>query len=553
MSVVTGKGVIEPEHPASSLLIVEIRERAITGVLSDVVAGRHRLVAAWREWTAQGERSMAAAFDRMVMEIERIVGRRLMDSSGLIRPEMADGQGCDAIIVTAGPPLRIASIPLSRTAVEAVLGAAEPAVWFSDSIYPLDSLLDQQGGLVTTLASVLRDRRPDVLLLAGDDDSATAAGDLLSLAAAIAAAGQLCRDPLPLVVAAMSPALRSRFVAALDQAAQRMLAPGALRIREGELAGLRTCLRDVWQERLTEQFPFAATGRPSPVPAPWLEGLGRAAHILSAWSEAPVWIADVEGELAVVVRAIGDDVALSLGCRHDLESLSVRTAGPGGAAERDRRPWLIQDDAAGITAERDALIRLLASAAAGIPPMGKRDQQPGLIVGRGFDLIARLPTEVAASAIGLGLGLTGACTVALDRHYLLAGAGALLDIQPDAAADLLYDALDPLGGVMIVRAARPPEDRTARLRIDTAHGETIEVGWEEPVVLSGDAWERRDLRLTPPRRVDLGNGEGKRVDLALEGGELGLVVAAGDRSTARRWARSSGLQVRVGSVVRRGP
>ncbi|MBX6772129.1 MAG: hypothetical protein IRY83_10425, partial [Chloroflexi bacterium] len=254
--------MIEPEHPASSLLIVEIRERAITGVLSDVVAGRHRLVAAWREWTAQGERSMAAAFDRMVMEIERIVGRRLMDSSGLIRPEMADGQGCDAIIVTAGPPLRIASIPLSRTAVEAVLGAAEPAVWFSDSIYPLDSLLDQQGGLVTTLASVLRDRRPDALLLAGDDDSATAAGDLLSLAAAIAAAGQLCRDPLPLVVAAMSPALRSRFVAALDQAAQRMLAPGALRIREGELAGLRTCLRDVWQERLTEQFPFAATGRP---------------------------------------------------------------------------------------------------------------------------------------------------------------------------------------------------------------------------------------------------------------------------------------------------
>ncbi|MBX6772670.1 MAG: hypothetical protein IRY83_13145 [Chloroflexi bacterium] len=261
----------------------------------------------------------------------------------------------------------------------------------------------------------------------------------------------------------------------------------------------------------------------------------------------------MEGDLAVVVRAIGDDVALSLGCRQDLEGLSVGTSGPDGTAERNRRPWLIHDDAVGIAAERDALIRLLASAATGIPPVGKRDQQPGLIIGRGFDLTTRLPAEVAASVIGLGLGLTGACTVALDRHYLLAGAGALLDSQPDAAADLLYDALDPLGGVMIVRAARPPEDRTARLRIDTAVGETIEVGWEEPVVLSGEAWERRDLRLMPPRRVDLGNGEGKRIDLTLEGGELGLVVIAGDRAAARRWARSTGPRVHVGSVVRRGP
>ena len=511
----------------------------------DVVARRYRLLASAEAWVAPSETSPLDAIGRALKELESSSGRRILGERGVIVPATLDGAGCDAIVFSDGRPLRLLALTVGKEP-DGMDNAIDPCVAEVVTALHLDDANESRAGLVSRIASLVQGGQPAALLVvAGHEPAASDALD--ALARALTAAQALCSHGLPPIVFAASAAERELFSASLRQIGQR--AQSMLpTIRQTEPSKLRDELRAVWHEQhVAQPVSRALTESVGYAPVPRLESLGRACQMLAAWRESPVWLIEFGATDLLVLRATPDAIQIAL---KSVQHLQLDD-GAVELAEWLRRPWLAADDRTAIETQRGLTARAIAQTAGDIPATGRSEALPGLVIGRGVGLTRRLPAEDAAAAMCLGIGLTGPVAVALDRHSLLAGAGILLDLRPDAAADLIRDSLDFLGAVAI---GRTESTDGACLQVEggpPGQKAPSDVRPGELTILSALEWSNVEITLSPGRSVDVGSGGGRRQQVLLNDGEVGAVLTIAHGAASRRWAHPRGAQVSLSSVVRR--
>lgn len=535
----------EPGRPLSSLVILERGTRTLSAVLGDVVARRYRAVASAEAWMVRSDASPLDAVGRALRGLEAASGRRLMNERGVVIPTSPDGVGCDSILVAGGRPLKAAFVAFGKVA-STVLDGVDPLVIEIGTLLSVEGVAEERVGLTAEIATLLRENRPDVLVVVGGPDNGSADSPL-TLGRALTVAHANCPGGLPTMVLVAIPSVRERFNAGLRRHGHR--APGALpTIREVDPEGLGAELRLIWSERESAQPVWQVlAGGIGHGPAPRLESLGRACQALAGWRESAVWAVEIGDSDVVVMRAGADRIDTQV---RSIGQLKLQRD-TDEVDEWLRRPWLAPNDRASVERQRALTIQAIAEVASEVRSQGRSEPLPGLIVGRGVGLVHRLPSTDAAAALCLGIGLTGPVTVALDRHGLLAGAGILLESRPDAAEDLIRDSLDLLGAVVVGRTV---DVDGAHVRVEGGpEGEKApsDVRLDELTVLSAADWANTEITLTPSRSVDVGSGEGHRGQVTLGEGEIGAVLTIARGPALRRWARVQGSRIRFPDLIRR--
>ena len=536
---------VERSHPPSSLVILELGSRSVSAVLCDVVAGRHRLVASADSWQTSADSGPLDAAERAFRGLEASSGRRLLGGHGVVVPTTHDGVGCDLLLVSGGKPLRALVLSFGKVA-SSVLDTIDSSVVELLPLLSVEDAIEERLGLVGEVATALRDYRPDVLLLVGGTEASsfpvtTALAGMLSTI-------QTCHPGgLPTVLLAAPSAVRERVVADLRLRARRAL-DAVPTVQQTEIDGLSNQLLTIWRDYYSA-LPFwraLASGEESR-PVPRLESIGQACQALSRSKGAPIWAIEVGDSDVIVLRATPDRIAMA---RRSIPRLAF-SRDVGELDEWLARPWLTEIDRPSIEHQRELTVRAIAEVAGEIRSLGRSEALPALVVGRGVGLIQRLPPTDAAVAMCLGIGLTGQSTVALDRHGVLAGAGLLLERYPDAGVDLIRDALDDLGVVVIGRTF---ESESARVQIEgvsTGAKAPSDVLPHEVTVLSSIEWTNSEIALNPSRTVDIGSGDGRRGQVSLGESEVGVMLTISTERGTRRWARGQGMSGGLGALLRR--
>lgn len=259
-----------------------------------------------------------------------------------------------------------------------------------------------------------------------------------------------------------------------------------------------------------------------------------------------MWTIEVSESDVVVSRATAERIET---VRRAIGQLKIDA--PVEVAEWLRRPWLAADDRASVERERALTARAIAEVSGDLRSLGRSEPLPVLVIGRGAGLVHRLPPVDAAAAMCQGIGLTGPTMVALDRSCLLAGAGVLLETQPDVAADLIRDALDLLGVVVVGRTGDADD---ARVQVEGVAAETktpSDVRLDELTVLSAVEWSSSEISLSPGRSVDVGYGDGRGGQIMVGDGEIGAVLTIVRGHGPRRWARVPGSGGGLSALLRR--
>lgn len=536
------------EHSPGSLLIIELSGRRVTAALADRVADRHRLFATTEGWIAASEADPLEALGRAIADLELITARHLIAEGRLISPEAEDGAGGDAVLLTAGAPLQIALLAVTRRVVAGLHDPLDTAIAQVEEAAVVEDLLDGRVGLLEYLTEIGRRVQLDRLVLIGPEGSTELDG-FQTLARALIATQSISPGRLPPLVLAAERPVRERFTTLVRQKGYRAVETLFPRFRECEPHQLGETLRLAWDEQqIPPAIVHALGGALRDGAAPRLTSLRQAAQALATIRGAVVWLADVSDRDVAVLRADPGRVELVF---QPFERLSLDRH---LLDDWRRRPWLVANHRSGVVAERAAVAQAVAEVAREIRTDERAEPVPGLIVGRGSGLVCRLPASEAALALALGLGIVGPVEVALDRHNVLAGAGTLLDRNPDTAADLIEDALDPLGTVVVGRASGSTERDGVVLAAEISNSEvrhTLELGLGQVETLAADRWTGAEVVLSPERSVDLGAGDGRRRQLRVGAGELGVIVTVTSQRSPRRWARPAGPRVRLPSIFGR--
>lgn len=540
---------LQPNRALSSVLLIELGTLYVSAVLCDRVANRYRFAATGRAWRQPSENSPLPALGRAIRAVESAGGRQLLRDGSLVAPESPDGIGCDTVLLSGGRPLCVAAMTLGRDSND-ILAKLDPFV--ADVVVTIEADVadDERHGLLGRLVTELADRPIDLLLVIAAG-SVSASDAPAALASVLKVAQSVFPDRWPSLLLAAPSAIADQFKAsfrpAFGQASYRAAQAAPPTLRQTEPARLSAELQAIWQER---QPPSAVTqalaGALGRAPLSRLDGLRRACLALATSRQSPVWLAEVSEADVVVVRATPND---AVGAIRGLDALTLAPADV--VAEWKRRPWLAPADRDGVDRQRILATQAIAQVARHIERDRRADLLPGLVIGRGVGLTQRLPAADAAAAVCLGIGLTGASAVALDRHSMLAGVATLLESRPDVAADLLPDSLDFLGEVVIGRTDDPA---SAVVQVDVGNERARapgDVRVDELTVLAAEEWANAVVTLIPSRSVDVGSGAGKRSQVVIADGDVGGILTITRDAAPRKWLRHQEPRLHLPGLLRR--
>lgn len=544
-----------------SALLVEVGSTLTRTSLVDRVAGQHRLVAfgASRSTLNPPTVDLIPGVRAALSEIERATQRRVIDGNGIVSPERPDGVGVDALVLTSGQLLRVGILPLEGGLPVARIRSALS----SSGVLVVEEVdLDGLARSGSTIRERLRDlfaARPDVILVLGRPvaEPDTRLGDV---AMRLVRAVQHAPEPRPSVLFVGAPSLGQRLKGKLDDEVELRLIDAS--VPQDPRVAVGDELRSIWRAHLGRRCPgydIAESWLSCPI-TPTSEAFATALRFLARRRSCRVWGIDVGSATSCLVQATADrstiylaeiGVAEEIGWALADEVFRRLLPGVEPDALRDAlwnrraRPWAVPD-----TPEEESISRALTREAIGATrratdcPACRWSGEIGLVVARGGGCrMANQPVE-CAWAIAEGLKALGVFELALDRHELLPGLGALAGMAPQAAAEaLLSDGLTHLA-TMVLGEGRAHLGSTAgraELRYQDGRVQHAEVLLGQVVALSLDAAAVGDLTLTPEREVDFGWGEGKPISLRVRGGTAGLLIGARPapeapvRGTSRAW------------------
>lgn len=549
---------LESMDVANSLLLIEVRKQTANVVFCDVVGGRRRVIAAERAWTPRQDQ-LDEAVAEAITAIERTIGRKVSLDGALIVPETDDGIGCDAIALTGDQPLHVAIIALTAVSAEAALAAIDPFVSQVARVLRLDEASEDRSDILSRIVALLTTEPPDVLVVAGGVDDAEPESAVL-LGRALALAYNACPGPLPPILCATSRGVRDRLAGLLQSVDQRLVSNVIPSIRQVDRTVLREEIRQLWfEQRLSTTVTKAMGAGLRHTPLPRVEGLSRALQALATWREMPIWLVDVGDADVVVVRATLESVEtasqpLAQATGH-AENLLVFPDAEIEDSAWMPRPWLAAADSHGVESGWLQLVDVIARCAADIFVDSSGDQFPGLLVVRGPGLLDRLPVADAVAAAAMGIGIVGAVSVAVDRQGVLGVAGAILDTMPDAGADLIYDALEMIGTLIVGRTSDGSSEVSMTLSNPRAKGavasaETIFAVPGVPTIVPLDARWEETVRISASPNVDVGFGTGRSGKVELADGEFGAILVVGQVTAVRRWVIGHRSRLSIGALLR---
>jgi len=530
------------EGPA---LLLEVGGTASRATLLDRVAGRHRFVASGAApmMPAQAAGDVILSIRGAVGEVERVTRRRLADSAGLVYPERSDGGGLDAAVVTVGAPLRVTLLTLGNGQASAQVQAALDGL--SALVVDVVGVEVVQAGAspLERLVGALG-QGPDVVLVLGPSEREADKPTDVAMKC-LAKALELTERPRPAVLYVGPPEVGVRLHDLLGQweDLRTVDSRGSPEAR----AAIRGELRTIWQERLASEaggFGPAQSWTGCQM-VPTAECFAAALRFLALRRGCQVWGVDVGSSTTCLVRATAETASIHVqeaGVARRIQwaladkVLGQLATGVDPDSVRDYlwnrcvRPWAIpetpEEQMIGRALAREA-IRSVRPTARGLNCAWRR--QIGLVVARGGGLQSVGHSSDAAWAIADGLGASGVFELALDRHHMLPGLGALASIAPGAAVEaLLADGLTPMATMVVGAGHAGPGERVAlaELRgLDGLRRQTVVLAGQ-PASLPLGASEVADLTLTPERGADFGWGRGAAVEMRVRGGRLGLLVGA---------------------------
>jgi hypothetical protein len=578
---------------SGGILVADCGSTRTTVALIERVNGHHRLVTRGETISTHLSPWLDAtvAVSEVIRQIERLVGRKLLDENGvLIRPRSPTGDGVDIFVVvsSAGTPLRVVLAGLTRSLS---LASAQRAVAGTYALTTGILAIDEgpAGRDPNARMQALRQAEPGVIIITGGTDGG-AVRPVMHVAHLVNLYNQTLEpEERPLTYYAGNAHL-------VDEIAALFAGAGGIRVvanvrpnpdREN-LEAARSELEAVYRRRSLARVPGLDT--------------------LSQWAGRPVlpttrsfgqlirYIAD-----RYQLNAIGIDLgsaSTSLAVRtDDLSSLTTRADLGIGlcagraldliSAERIIRwlPFEVKaDDArdvllnkslhpASVPQTREDLIleyalarevirEVAAQARPGWLGGGHRlladTPQWDLMIGAGRTLTQTPHPGYAALLLLDALEPVGVSQIVLDDAGIATALGAIAGAQPLAAAEVVeHDAFLNLGTVVSPLGTARAGEVALRVNVCYADGQEVqeEVNYGSIVVIPLGPGERATLELRPARRFDLGLGEpGRGVTAEAEGGILGLIIDArgrplelpadgeGRRELVGEWMESLGIQ-----------
>lgn len=567
----------QTDLPYSTIIAVDVGSTTTKVVLIDRVDGQYRVTGrAEAKTTVEApQEDVMIGLRASLRRLEEEVSRRFLDDDQLIMTPSGGGSGTDLIVATssAGGGLQMMCVGLMRTITAE---SAERAALGAGAIV-MGVIAADDGRSVVERVRLLRDQRPDIILLAGGTDEGNVS-HVAALAEYVASANPTSRlggdRNLPVIFAGNRNAqdvVEHIMAETLDVHTVENIRPT---LEEEILEPVRGKIHDLFLEHVMEHAPGYRTvlewtdRHIQPTPS----AVGKMMRTMAASYDVNVVGVDIGGATTDTFSVMGGvfnrSVSANIGMSYSIANVFTQVGVdrivrwlPMAVSDRDLRNWLYNksirpsglpitlrdlmlEQAVGREALRLALAehRKLAVGLKGIKKVRTYDhalEQPGtgetlvnmnevdVIVGSG-GLLSHAPRRAQAAMMMLdAMQPEGVIRLYVDSVFMMPHLGAVADLLPDVAEQVLVtDCLVPLATVIAPRGEGRRGTVMAELHLTSESGEQtselIRVGSFRVLPLATD--ETAHLDIVPRSSFDLGDGPGVRVRADIRGGEVGLII-----------------------------
>ncbi len=585
--------VAEDNFKYETILAVDVGSTTTKTVLIEEVDGEYRL-----RGRAEAPTTVEAPHEDVTIglrdSINRLqdrMSRRFLRDGDLIMSRDEDGAGVDLMVGTssAGGGLQMMCVGLvdkltSESAQRAALGAGAIV---------MDVISANDERTVVERVQLLRNQRPDMILLAGGTDEGNVS-HAVALAEYIAAAEPRSRlgeeHRVPVIFAGNKKA-RDMVKEILDDSLDVYVTDNIRpTLEEENLDSVRDEIHRLFLDHVMEHAPGYSTllqwadRNVQPTPT----AVGDMMRLMSSEYGVNVMGVDIGGAttdvFSVVDGAFNRSVSANIGMSYSLANVFVQSGAsdilrwiPAEASEKNLRDWLynksirptglpittgelLMEQAVGREALRLAFEqhqrvivglkglkqqasfdRAFAQDTSGAPLVlpGEMD----VIIGSG-GLLSHAPHRAQSALMLLDAFLPeGIARLYVDSVFMMPHLGALSRLAPEIAHEVFVrDCLVPLGTVIAPSGEGGLGSAMAEVRAETEDGEeftrVIRKGQLEVIPVTAE--QAVHLQVAPRRGFDVGEGPGVRIRADVRGGEVGLILDG--RGRPIRFPRRPGQQ-----------
>ncbi|CAN5627670.1 glutamate mutase L [soil metagenome] len=557
---------------AGTSLVIDIDENLVRGVVFDSVEGQARFVA-----SAQAPSTLGAPISDPSVGVREVVSILEQQTGFELTSEGDEGSHLGPFAITGYPvkALTVAIVPTGRHVLTKMLAATGRAT--PSSVYLLtDSVRTEDGVLSSTLLeSRVRSIRPDIVVLLEGDRAQS------EWASAVGTFGMLFQDQtVDQIIVLASDEFQQYIIQALGEGANLTgLDPAQYENSEVAMA-LETELSDMYEQRvgasprmgLNRDLKFVSRLRASDL----------ATRFIARRIERNVVAVDVSAGTVInwsTMHSGGSAARPDLDVHKNVRSLlsvnfeALRTVVPIEMSQEDLANWVLnravrprsvsalkQDQ----VVESVLLSQVVATAWRDLEEVAS-DQIDVIIAGPGFCLDADPALGVMAVLNGIQPApLSGVVQVVLDPDGLLWAAGAIGDVAPALAADVIEnDVLTPAATVVVVEGSGTEAQTAVAGKLTYEDGESVKFdvpyGSMFRLPLGDDDQATLVLTCEPGFAVGASNpGEQLHIgpDDGLQGGEVGVIIdargrpmstpvddGATGRAFVRRWYTDLGIEL----------
>lgn len=563
-------------------LVADVGHSHTTVTLYDVIEGSYRLIARGSVLTTAGSPWYDAlhGLKSAIAQVSEITGRVLVNRNGrLICPTRMDGTGvdCFGLVVSAADPLRTILVGLLE---DVSIASARKAIGTINAIEVDRFSLTDERSENSRLGSLLG-KNPDIVFIVGGSDGGTDQR-LLDLVDSLAM-GISLRDEFqrPEVIYAGNTELRGQVDESLGELTKVQFVENVRpSIDNEQLDDVIGHLADAYGRLKVSEIPgFDVMRDWSSLPIlPTAHAFGGITEYFAALHKGPVVGIDIGS--ASISMAVTRPGLVELTVRSDL--------GLGkpiiNTLKRERPSnilsWL--DDQMRETELRDFIYN--KSVMPNTVPQDKDEQYLEFSVASSQlkKIVAGLPDELKPNGSGKqinlkllilrgrmmtnapqpgppllavldGLRPVGTFKVVLDSYDVLPAMGLLATHNPQLVVQVLDSGvLKDVGWVVVANGQSEIGNKVIGISIKVGDSEAvhIEIAYGSVYVIPLAAGQEADLSVQPVSGIDVGGGPGRKVELRINGGTLGVLVDArgrpleneGDdiskRSRQQRWLKA---------------
>lgn len=550
----------------NSVLAIDIGSSITRALLFDVVNGKFRFIARGSAMSTAGDPlfDIGECVWRSIENLQAMTGRQIISSEeGLIIPSTTDNNGVDAMVasISAGEPVRVVTVGLLDNV--SLSRAEELASTINAEIVEQISLNDRRDE--SERINLLMKTRPDLIIIAGGTDGG-ATRSMLNLIETVGLASYLTSEDQKFYILYVgNEELQKDVKDSLEKFSNLHIGPNIqprLQIKrmypaQKELAEINKDIRRKQVGGISEVMTWT-DGHMSSTST----SLGRMIRFLSRKYEPDKGVLGVDiGSRNTTIAAafegqetlrVFSNLGVGAASRHILDYSTIDDVTrwlPMNIPDSFVRDYLhnksVYPNTLPASREELAIEHALArqilrvGTARIVPSLPEHVQKGSLlpllepIIGSG-SILTQAPSHSQTLLTLLdGLQPIGVTTIALDQNGLLPSLGAISDINPMLAVQVIESSTFlNLGTIIAPIGHVRPGTPILRVRVTKKDGETStrEIRYGALSVIPTSLGEKVALHLRPLHGFDIGmGGPGKAGKVSAVGGALGIIIDARGR------------------------